>query len=146
MGLMLTRNKIALRSCAAWQGRAMKRCQRSTPVLLLAVLFAAQPGICNAQPISQGGAVFTITVKSPEETRGKKREAVGCAVELYVERGTVQWTAPDNTRLTVPAGQRVCFDTSGHPTAAGGGAPPSPPPPPGPPTPPPCESPAGRGC
>ena len=137
---MLTRNKTAPKSFAAWQERAMKRCQRSTPVLLLAVLFAAQPGISNAQAVGQGGAVFHITVKGDEETRGKKREAVGCAVELFVEKGTVQWTAPDNTRLTVPAGQRVCFDTSGHPTAAAGGSPPPPPPPP-PPTPPVCVSP-----
>src|SRR5512139_1159323 len=147
MGLMLARNKTALKSSAGWQGRAMTWCQRSSPVLLLVASFAVQPGISHAQTFRQGGAVFTITVKSQEEIRGKKREAIGCAVELYVERGVAQWTALDNTRLTVPAGQRLCLDETGRPTAAaGGGSPPSPPPPPGPPAPPPCQSPAGRAC
>ena len=145
MDLMLARNKTALNGLAPLQGRKMP--QRSTPALLLAVLFVVQSTASNAQVAAPGAAVATFKIQTAEELRrAKQRGVIGCAVELIVERGEFEWTARDNvTRRRFGPG-RHCLDESGLETAEGARSPPPPAPPPGPPAPPPCQSPAGRGC
>jgi hypothetical protein len=143
---MLARNKSALKSFAAWQGRAMKWCQRSTPVLLLAVFVVpSTASIAQVTAPGAGAQVVTLRVQTAEELRkAKERGVIGCAVELIVERGEIEWTAADGvTRRRFGAG-RHCLDERGLATAAAGGGG-TPPPPPGN-TAPPCQSQAGRAC
>lgn len=144
MGLMLPRNKTGL---ASLQG-GHEMLQRLTPALLLAVLFAVPSTASIAQVTAPGAGakVVTVRVQTAEELRrDKERGVIGCAVELIVERGEVEWTAADGvTRRRFGPG-RHCLDERGLQTAAAGGGG-TPPPPPGPPAPTPCESPAGRGC
>src|SRR5262245_45646470 len=134
MVLMLARSKAELKSLTSLQGRAMKGCLRSTPVLV-AILFALQSTASTAQPAARpgAGAAFTLTIKPKEELEQtkKERKVIGCAVEINVERGEVEWIALDNSRRRFGRGVH-CLDEVGMVTG-GGGAPPPPPPPPGPP-------------
>src|SRR5262245_6848935 len=101
MPAMLVRNNAESKSLPGLQQRTMTTCWRSTPVLLIAVLFALQSTASTAQPAATpGGAAFTLTIKPKDELEQNKKErkVIGCAVEINVERGEVEWIGLDNSR------------------------------------------------